>query len=116
MVKPRFSAYHQTLLSCVSDILRAGTKERLVLSRRNFLGMSAFAVAGLAQVKNLSATLLSPTPGLSPQASSPDPTLVEHARTLLRQAPFIETHNDLPSMLLEVKSDLAKYDLSKIQP
>jgi membrane dipeptidase len=35
---------------------------------------------------------------------------------LLKQVPFIETHNDLPSMLLEVKGDLAKYDLSKVQP
>jgi membrane dipeptidase len=42
--------------------------------------------------------------------------LVERARALLKQAPFIETHNDLPSMLLEVKGDLVKYDLSKVQP
>ena len=87
-----------------------------MLSRRNFLGMSAFAVTGLAQAKNLSAALLSSTSRLVPQSSSPDPTLVERARTLLRQAPFIETHNDLPSMLLEVKGDLAKYDLGKVQP
>ena len=78
--------------------------------------MSAFAVAGLAQAKNLSATLLTPASGLALQTSSPDPSLVERARTLLRQGPFIETHNDLPSMLLEVKGDLAKYDLSKVQP
>jgi membrane dipeptidase len=50
------------------------------------------------------------------QANSPDPALVERARALLKQAPFIETHNDLPSMLLEVKGDLVKYDLSKVQP
>jgi membrane dipeptidase len=53
-------------------------------------------------------------PGQQPNA--PDAALVERARALLRQAPFIETHNDLPSMLLEVKSDLVKYDLSKLQP
>jgi membrane dipeptidase len=78
--------------------------------------MSAFAVAGLAQARNLSARLLTSPSGFGPQASSPDPSLVERARTLLRQAPFIETHNDLPSMLLEVKGDLSKYDLSKVQP
>jgi membrane dipeptidase len=50
------------------------------------------------------------------QSNSPDPALVERARALLKQAPFIETHNDLPSMLLELKGDLAKYDLSKVQP
>jgi membrane dipeptidase len=53
--------------------------------------------------------------GLGFQAPPPDPALVERARALLKQGPFIETHNDLPSMLLEVKGDLAKYDLSKVQ-
>jgi len=87
-----------------------------VLSRRNFLGMGAFAVAGLAYAKHVPAALLPSAWGLSPQTSSPDPALVEQARGLLRQVPFIETHNDLPSMLLELKGDLAKYDLSKVQP
>jgi membrane dipeptidase len=55
-------------------------------------------------------------PGWSPQTPSTEPALVDRARNLLRQAPFVETHNDLPSMLLELKGDLVKYDLSKVQP
>jgi membrane dipeptidase len=78
--------------------------------------MSAFAVAGLAHAKGVPASFLSSASDLGPQTSAPDPALVERARGLLRQAPFIETHNDLPSMLLEVHGDLVKYDLSKVQP
>lgn len=47
---------------------------------------------------------------------SPDPALVARARALLVAAPLIDTHNDLPSMLLEVyKGDLTKTDLAKVQ-
>jgi membrane dipeptidase len=45
-----------------------------------------------------------------------DPKLLERAKALLRQAPFIDTHNDLPSMLIETKAgDLTSWDLSKVQ-
>jgi membrane dipeptidase len=47
---------------------------------------------------------------------SPDQGLVERARALLQEAPLIDTHNDLPSMLLELHGDLARYDLGKAQP
>jgi membrane dipeptidase len=91
-----------------------------LLSRRSFLaGVGACSVAGLthrAFEENAFASPLKAAFGTGFQANSPDPTLVERARTLLTQAPFIETHNDLPSMLLEVKGDLVKYDLSKVQP
>jgi membrane dipeptidase len=70
----------------------------------------------LARAEGLPSSLLSSASSLGPQTSSPDPALVERARALLRQAPFIETHNDLPSMLLEVHGDLVKYNLSKVQP
>jgi membrane dipeptidase len=84
-----------------------------VLSRRKFLGgLSVVAAAG-ALSKAFTKTAWATS---GPQRNTLDPSLVERARTLLRQAPFIETHNDLPSMLLELKGDLAKYDLSKIQP
>ena len=91
-----------------------------LLSRRHFLaGFAACSVAGLtpgAFGRNVFASPLTAAFSMGFQANSPDPALVERARALLKQAPFIETHNDLPSMLLEVKGDLVKYDLSKVQP
>jgi membrane dipeptidase len=89
-----------------------------VLSRRSFVGgVSAVAVSGLLQGTLAKHALASPiAPGWRPQTQSTDPSLVDRARNLLRQAPFVETHNDLPSMLLELKGDLTKYDLSKVQP
>jgi membrane dipeptidase len=84
-----------------------------VLSRRNFLtGVGGAAAAGVVP-KVLGKAAWTAT---ARQTSVPDASLVERARSLLRQAPFIETHNDLPSMLLELKGDLAKYDLGKVQP
>ena len=50
-------------------------------------------------------------------ASAPDPKLLERARALLEAAPLIDTHNDLPSMLLETKAgDLTSFDMSRVQP
>lgn len=47
---------------------------------------------------------------------TPDPALVARARTLLAAAPLIDTHNDLPSMLLDTyKGDLTRVDLAKVQ-
>lgn len=55
---------------------------------------------------------------LAPIASPPpDPQLLERARALLEAAPLIDTHNDLPSMLLEEHGgDLTGVDLGKVQP
>ena len=51
---------------------------------------------------------------LSGQAA--DPALVARARALLAAAPLIDTHNDLPSMLLEkYRGDLTKVDLAAVQ-
>src|SRR4029077_13820494 len=45
-----------------------------------------------------------------------DPALVARARALLAAAPLIDTHNDLPSNLLDTyKGDLTKVDLAKVQ-
>lgn len=45
-----------------------------------------------------------------------DPALVARARVLLAAAPLIDTHNDLPTMLLDsYKGDLTKVDLGKVQ-
>lgn len=50
-------------------------------------------------------------------AQTPDPALLERARTLLATAPLIDTHNDLPTMLLEKHAaDLTQVDLGKVQP
>jgi hypothetical protein len=57
------------------------------------------------------------TAGLSEGSPAPDPKLLERARALLKKAPFIDTHNDLPSMFLETKAgDLKSFDMSQVQP
>ena len=94
-----------------------------MLSRRDFLGygsaLAAFAAIGveplLARGK-LSAFSGEDGAALPSQALQADPALVERARALLKEAPLIDTHNDLPSMLLELHGDLARYDLGKVQP
>lgn len=54
----------------------------------------------------------------APQASAgPDLALLDRAKSLLGRAPLIDTHNDLPSMLLELKGgDLSSIDLGQPQP
>jgi len=47
---------------------------------------------------------------------APTAAQLERARTLLREAPFIDTHNDLPTNLLEAGGDLSRFDLGKPQP
>lgn len=50
-------------------------------------------------------------------APSAGPDLLDRAKALLEKAPLIDSHNDLPSMLLETKAgDLTSFDMSKIQP
>lgn len=50
-------------------------------------------------------------------ASDPDPRLLERARALLAEAPLIDTHNDLPTMLIEkYAGDIDKLDLTRPQP
>jgi membrane dipeptidase len=52
----------------------------------------------------------------SSSAQTADSKLLERAKTLLDSAPLIDTHNDLPSHLLEqLGGDLTRADLSKIQ-
>ena len=49
-------------------------------------------------------------------AQTIDPRLLERARALLDSAPLIDTHNDLPTHLLEqLGGDLTRADLSKAQ-
>ena len=59
----------------------------------------------------LGAALTAPAAG-----QTADPPLVARARALLAAAPLIDTHNDLPSNLLEkYKGDLTNVDLAKVQ-
>lgn len=77
-----------------------------MISRRRFLEHSAL-FAGSAALARL--------PLYAETAA--DPRLLEKAKTLLREAPLIDTHNDLPSMILDVyKGDLTAFDLTKVQP
>jgi membrane dipeptidase len=49
--------------------------------------------------------------------TSPDPKLLERARSILKAAPLIDTHNDLPyALFLKDAGDLTKDDLGKRQP
>jgi len=48
-------------------------------------------------------------------AQSSDTELLERAKKLLDAAPFIDTHNDLPTMLLAPGVDVGKLDLGKPQ-
>src|SRR5262245_26515020 len=44
-----------------------------------------------------------------------DPKLLERAKALLRSAPLIDSHNDLPTMLIEERAgDLSKLDLGVV--
>jgi membrane dipeptidase len=50
-------------------------------------------------------------------AQEPDPALLARARAILERAPLIDTHNDLPSMLIERNGgDLAGLDLGVAHP
>ncbi|HTJ29182.1 MAG TPA: dipeptidase [Acidobacteriaceae bacterium] len=78
-----------------------------MISRRRFLQKSTVAAASVA---------LTRLP-LYADTAATDPRLLEKAKMLLRQAPLIDTHNDLPSMILDVSNgDLTHLDLAKEQP
>ncbi|MGB2629540.1 MAG: dipeptidase [Candidatus Acidiferrum sp.] len=84
-----------------------------MLSRRHFLEQSSRAI-GSALVAS---SLLPRVSSAADDPLAPDPKLLEHAKALLKQAPFIDTHNDLPSMFLETKGgDLTSFDMTKVQP
>jgi membrane dipeptidase len=95
-----------------------------LLSRRVFLERAGlFAGAGiLSRPLGASTMPFSPAPDALPStadagdAQAASPALLDRARKLLQEAPLIETHNDLPTMLLEAGGDLTKLDLEKVQP
>jgi len=82
-----------------------------LISRRRFLEQGSF-VAGSAM---LASTFFG---GISfaDEMAATDAKLLERAKALLRKAPFIDTHNDLPSMLLEANGgDLTAFNMSQVQ-
>jgi membrane dipeptidase len=82
-----------------------------VTTRRTFLAQSAVGVAALAaRGRALAAANDEPPAAVSP-------ALLKRAESLLEQAPLIDTHNDLPSSILEVSAgDLTQLDLAVHQP
>lgn len=84
-----------------------------MLSRRRFLEQATL-LAGSAVVTG-SALAGESIAGEVPVDT--DPELLAKAKRLLQKAPLIDTHNDLPSMFLEMKAgDLSSFDMSAVQP
>lgn len=82
-----------------------------MITRRTFLTQTALSAATLTATARAVATVKVEA------LATVDPTLLERARTLLGQAPLIDTHNDLPSMFIELNGgDLTRFDLTVRQP
>lgn len=83
-----------------------------MFTRREFLERAGMvAGAGLASSGNMLA--LAGRSKLWDQPTSPEQ--LERARALLEKAPLIDTHNDLPEMLVGKNAEVARFDLSKVQ-
>lgn len=86
-----------------------------MLSRRRFLEQTGRVVGSAVLANSVLAGANVSAAADGPLA--PDAELLARARALLLQAPFIDTHNDLPSMFLETKAgDLTSFDMGKVQP
>jgi membrane dipeptidase len=81
-------------------------------TRREFVAGTTFSALAIAAHAAQSAC------AAESDASGVTPALLKRAQGLLDKAPLIDTHNDLPSMLLEegVAGDLGKFDLNARQP
>ena len=87
-----------------------------MISRRRFLEQAGMAAGAATFPLALLPRSLHTVRAALVDEPAADPKLLERAKTLLRQAPFIDTHNDLPTMLIETKAgDLTSWDLSKVQ-
>ena len=89
-----------------------------MLSRRLFLERASL-VAGLGLLdRSLFAGNVIPLSSSAGtlDAQSASSALLDRARKLLEDAPLIDTHNDLPSMLIEAGADLTKFDLGRVEP
>ena len=84
-----------------------------MISRRRFVEQTGL----LASSVLLTGPLLSRIHASADDEAITDPALLARAKALLQKGPLIDTHNDLPSMLLETKAgDLSGLDMSKVQP
>src|SRR4051812_3518182 len=84
-----------------------------LISRRRFIEQTGLMAISAV----LANSALASVGGIFEDAGMVDAKLLERAKALLRRAPFIDTHNDLPSMFLETKAgDLSSFDMSKVQP
>jgi len=78
-------------------------------SRREFISNAALTAVAMGAASRTLAADASP--------GEASPALLERARSLLDKAPLIDTHNDLPSMFLELNGgDVSKFDLAVRQP
>lgn len=82
-----------------------------MITRRAFLAQTTLGAATLRAPAWAVAAVKSEAPAKT------DPIFLERARALLEQAPLIDTHNDLPTMFIELSAgDLTRFDLSVRQP
>jgi membrane dipeptidase len=83
-----------------------------LISRRHFLGQAGLAAGSAVLASSLPVTART----TFTDEPAPDARLLAKAQLLLEREPFIDTHNDLPSMLLEAKGgDITPFDLLKRQ-
>jgi membrane dipeptidase len=89
-------------------------------TRRQFLeGAGALAGSALAlpSVLAMEDEQIQVSAAVGAETPAPDPKLLEHAKSLLAQAPLVDTHNDLPYMLVEkLGGDITKLDFTQPQP
>ncbi len=86
-----------------------------MLSRRSFLEQTGLVAGSVALAHSVFTNSAFASDAVAPPAA--EPKLLARAKALLEQAPLIDTHNDLPSMFLDVAAgDLTKFDLSQVQP
>ena len=86
-------------------------------TRRAFLAGSAATAVALTSALRTYGAVASATPAIDALPPGVTPALLERAESLLAQAPLIDSHNDLPTMLLELSAgDLTPFDLSVRQP
>ncbi len=86
-------------------------------TRRRFLAQSAAGAALVLAGRAAPAAGNAAPAGAAAPGSNTSPELLRRAESLLAQAPLVDTHNDLPTSILEVSAgDLSKLDLSQPQP
>ena len=86
-------------------------------TRRAFLAQSAVTAAALSCIVRADAAAVPTTEADDALRAGTSPALLKRAEALLEEAPLIDTHNDLPSNILEVSAgDLSHVDLGVRQP